>query len=37
MIKKHDQYGFRCLVKLLTNTNNIRYIRITPEYDQHNT
>ena len=26
---KKKQYGNRCLLKLLTNTNNIKYIRIT--------
>ena len=24
---KYDQYGVRCFLKLLTNTNNIKYIR----------
>ena len=36
-IKKYDQYGVRCLLKLLTNTNNIKYFRITTKSNLHYT
>ena len=35
--KKHDQYGVRCLLKLITNKNNIKYIRITTNSILHYT
>ena len=33
--KISDQYGVRCLLYLLTNTNNIKYIRITTKTNLH--
>ena len=33
--KISDQYGVRCLFYLLTNTNNIKYIRITTKSNLH--
>ena len=30
--KKYDDFVVHCLLKLLTNTNNIKYIRMIPRY-----
>ena len=33
--KKYDIFGVHCLFKMLTKTNNIKYIRMTPKYHMH--